>query len=104
MGLGKTLTMISLILRHQELVSEGILVDDFSSFKEGQESGEEDADGWISKNSGGTVYWIIVFVDNRYMEQNFSTYSTLTLYAPPLCISHTIHVIISVSTNPSCRT
>ncbi|KAG0721408.1 Transcription termination factor 2 [Chionoecetes opilio] len=59
MGLGKTLMMLALILRHQELVNEGILVDDFSSFKEEQESGDEDTGGWFSKKSGQSRFSLI---------------------------------------------
>ena len=54
MGLGKTLTMLALILRHRELVAEGEIQDDFDKFKERDDDDDESSDeadnlGWIKK-------------------------------------------------------
>lgn len=52
MGLGKTLTMISLLLRHQELVKEGVIAEDFSALHESDHEGgdsQEEEQGWIRK-------------------------------------------------------
>lgn len=51
MGLGKTLTMISLVLRHRELIREGVIAEDFSSLQESDHEGVEsqEEEGWIRK-------------------------------------------------------
>lgn len=59
MGLGKTLTMISLMLRHRELVKDGTISEDFSSLKgsdhESGDDDDQDSDGWIQKKNSGMI-------------------------------------------------
>lgn len=94
MGLGKTLTMISLMLRHRELVEAGVISEDFSSLKEEDREGEEedtkDSQGWISHKTHGNFYYTI----HTTLFTFFTVGSTLFLIFFACCVCYFIYCMI----------
>ena len=59
MGLGKTLSMISLMLRHRELVDQGLIQEDFGQMRDEEdeeaEEGTPSKPGWVGKKGEDTM-------------------------------------------------